>query len=271
MKKYLKFIIVFLVFLGACGLWYFMWQRVEESLNTAEFEAQIRCFDANGAHYLRLDNAGLRVYVPESDGADKSLCGAELGTQALNVAAGTISAPAYALKDYAYTGEYVPVQILNISGKYYAYELIGFQSLDSTPSIGTVLEAYGITGADAIAEITRTDAETGESRKLTDADDLDAVYQQLAGLGEPMTDAQAAQAYYDAFIAEYGETEQIVIEEGEVQTLDDDTYQKAMTFWGRDMYTLDIRLQSGIMLRGCIFAPVPGICSVYGNFALPKQ
>jgi len=271
MMKYLKIILVFLVFLGACSLWYIMWQRVEESVNTAEFEAQIRSFDANGAHYLRLDNAGLRAYAPETDGADKTLCGAELGSQTLNVTAGTITAPAYALKDYEYTGEYVPVEILHISGKYYAYELVGFQSLDGTPSIGKVLETYGITGADAIAEITETPAESGESRRITDAERIDAVWKQLSTLGDPLTEEQAAQAYYDAYVAEYGETEQLVIEDGEVQAQDDETYQKAMAFWGKEMYTLDIRLKSGLMLRGCIMAPVPGICSVYGNFALPKS
>lgn len=269
MKRYLKVGIVFLGLLAACFGWYFLWQRVETSISNAEFEAQIGSFEADGAYYTRLDADGLKAYLPDADAVDSSLCGDALGTQPFQINIGTVTAKAYALKGYAYSSACAPVKILDFSGKYYAYELVGFQSLDNQPTAQQVFAAYGANSADDLREITETDAETKQTKQHTDPDELALLYQMFSSLGAPVTDEQAAQAYYDVYVKEYGETEQLVIEDGEVRAKDEDTYNKAMKLWGKGMYTVDISFQNGLKLRGCVCAPEPGICGLYANYALP--
>ena len=270
MKKYLKFGLVFLALLAACYGWYFLWQRVERSISDAEFGSEISTFQANDAYYMRLDTDGLRAYLPDADGVSEALCGDPLGPQAFQISAGTVTGKAYTLKGYVYTSAAPPVEVVELSGKYYAYELVGFRSLDNSPTVQQVFEAYGITGADAIAEIAETDAETKKTAVYSDADTLAERYSLYRSLGAPMTDAQSAQAYYDAYVKEYGETEQLAIEEGEVRAKDEDTYEKAMSLWGKGMYTADISLKNGLKLRGCMCAPVPGIFGLYANYPMPE-
>ena len=271
MKKYLKVLIVLVLLLGFGGGWYLLWQKVQRSVEDAEFEAQISSFDAGGAHYQRLDADGLRAYLPDADGVTAKNCGLPLGTQALSVSVGTLSANAYVLADYAYTGASVPVRVLEIAGKYYAYELIGFTALDNMPTIDTVCEAYGIGSAADIAAITETTADTKEVREITDAGEIQAYYGKIRALSEPLTNAQTAQIYYDVYTAEYGETDKLEIADDAVNALDDETYEKAMSLWGEGMYTVDISLRNGLKLRGCICAPKTGIFSVYANYRMAAE
>lgn len=268
MKKYLKALIIFVLLLGVGGGWYLLWQKVQRSVEDAEFEAQISYFDAGGAHYQRLDAEGLAAYLPDAGEITAKNCGLPLGTQALSVSAGTLTANAYVLADYAYTGVNVPVRVLEIAGRYYAYELVGFSALDGMPTIGAVCEAYGIGSAADIAEITETVADTKEVREITDAGAIQAYYEKIAALSEPLTNAQTAQIYYDVYTAEYGETDKLEIADDTVNALDDETYEKAMSLWGEGMYTADISLKNGLKLRGCICAPKTGIFSVYANYRM---
>lgn len=271
MKKYWKYGIVFLLLLALGGGWYLLWNHLEETMEEAQYEMQFASFDADGAHYLRMDKDGLHAYLPDEDYVTARLCGESLGTQILATSVGTVAANAYTLKGYAYSGEHIPVRVLDVSGKYYAYELKGFRSLDGKPEIGAVCSAYGLNSAEDLAEVTETAAGTGEVRHITDAAELADYYSRITALGKPLTDAEAAKKYYDAYITEYGETDKLFIEEGTVKSEDDETYQHAMQFWGEGMYTAEISLKNGLKLRGCICSPNAGIFSVYANYEMNAE
>ena len=271
MKKYWKYGFVFLLLLALCGGWYLMWNYLEKTVEESQYEAQFATFDADGAHYLRMDKSGLHAYLPDVDYVTAELCGEPLGVQILSVSMGTMTANAYTLKGYEYSGENIPVRVLEISGKYYAYELTGFRSLDNTPEISAVCQAYGINSAEDIVEITETDAASKEVRSITDSAEIKAYYNRLLALGKPLNDAEAAKKYYEAYIAKYGETDDLYLENGSVQAKDDESYQHAMQFWGEGMYTADFSLKNGLKLRGCICAPNVGVFSVYANYEINEE
>ena len=73
-----------------------------------------------------------------------------------------------------------------------------------------------------------------------------------------------------AYTAEFGETDQIWFEDGTVKAANDAVYQEAMKFWTKDLRLVTIKLKNGYQLRDCIYAPVPGTFSVYGDYKITE-
>ena len=43
-----------------------------------------------------------------------------------------------------------------------------------------------------------------------------------------------------------------------------------MKFWTKDLRLVTIKLKNGYQLRDCIYAPVPGTFSVYGDYKITE-
>ena len=50
----------------------------------------------------------------------------------------------------------------------------------------------------------------------------------------------------------------------------DTVYQEAMEYWTQDLRLVTITLKNGLQLRDCIYAPVPGTFSVYGDYKITE-
>ena len=43
-----------------------------------------------------------------------------------------------------------------------------------------------------------------------------------------------------------------------------------MAYWNTDARMVTIRLKNGLLMRDCLYMPVPGIFAVYGNYRLTE-
>ena len=43
-----------------------------------------------------------------------------------------------------------------------------------------------------------------------------------------------------------------------------------MDFWTKDLRLVTIKLTNGLQLRDCIYAPVPGTFSIYGDYKITE-
>ena len=76
------------------------------------------------------------------------------------------------------------------------------------------------------------------------------------------------QAYYDAYVQQYPDSQGVTLENGALQFADDDSKQRAMTLWSDGMCLVSISLKNGLHLRELVYAPVPGFFAVYGIYRL---
>ncbi len=265
-KEHKGIIIVVALVLLLAGGWYYMWSRIAANMTLANYETGYEQFTFEGAHYLLCDSASLRSYLPDAAAADESLCGERIGEMSFPSSAGTVSCPLYACKAFGDAAP-CPLVIAERSGQYAAYELAGFASLDESPSAADVCAAYGIAGAETIEQIEVRDADGTLLEVITDAEALGDFCGKLTKLGADIGEAGLAKAYYDAYSAEYGETGKLTLAEGVIQYADDESYQQAMEFWCRGMCLMTIKLKSGLQLKNAVYAPVPGVFSLYGDYA----
>ena len=178
--------------------------------------------------------------------------------------------PLYACKPLADAGKENALILAERGGDYYAYELVGFPYLDDSPSIWAVCASYGIGAAEDLASVSVYDADGTPLYDIADADALSDFFDKFVKLGANLSDEEAAQAYYDAYVAAYGADEKLTLQNGNVEAADDEIYEKAMTLWSEGVCLVTIRLQNGLQLRDCIYAPVPGLFSVYGIYPITE-
>ena len=243
-----------------------LWSRISRSVGDAEQEDAFSQFVYSGAYYTLCDAEAVRAYVPEAESIGRSLCGTQLGDISIPTPAGAEVCPLYACKALEDAGKEHGLLLLERSGGISAYELTGFQVLDADPSIWAVCAAYGIGAGKDFESVTVRDTDGTELMQITDRDALDVFFRKFAALGENLSDDEAAVFYRDAYIAEYGDDGRITVENGKASAADDETYNKAMELWSRGVSVVDIRLNNGLQLRGCLYAPQTGLFTVYGIY-----
>lgn len=253
---------------GAC--WYLFWNQLGNRVEDAAYDAAFENLVFDGAYYQISTLETAQLYLPEMQTVNSALCGSRLGELSFPTQYGTVTCPIYACKPLEDAGKQNALVILEREAGYSVYELVGFQYLDESPSIWAVCASYGIGAASDLESVTVSDMDDNVLATYTDADALSDFFDRFVKLGENLSDEAQSQLYYDAYIAEYGENENLVLENGTVETKDDQTYQQAMALWTTDLRIVDIRLRNGLQLRGCMYAPVPKVFSVYGSYQITE-
>ena len=257
------------ILLLGCG-WMLLWQHLGHQVSRAAYDAAYEQIAFDGAYYAQCDTETVQLYLPEVTEISRKLCGEQLGSLSFPSENGTVSCPLYACKPLEDAGKKRAVLLMEREGKLLTYELSGFQYLDGEPDIWAVCASYGIGYPEDFASVTLYDKEGSELETITDPDALSDFYDKFLKLGEDLGDAGTAQAYYDAYIRKFGKNGKMRLEDGTVKAADDAAYQEAMEYWTEDLRTVTIRMKNGLMLRNCIYAPVPGIFSVYGDYAITE-
>ncbi len=274
MKEFLKknkaVILFTAVLLLIVGGWLLFWGHLGKQVEKAAYQSAYEQLVFGGAYYAQCDLDILQEYLPDVQQIDESLLGEQLGELSFPSADGMVICPLYACKPMQDAGKKNAVVLLKQTDDIFPYELSGFQYLDEQTSIWAVCASYGIGyGSDLEAVIVK-DADGKLLDTITDSDKLDQFVKQFLSLGEDIGEAGQAQAYYDAYTAEFGKTDQIWLENGTVKAADDAAYQKAMEFWTQDLRLITIKLKNGYQLRNCIYTPIPKTFSVYGDYAFTE-
>lgn len=261
-----KTVIVSALMLAALLLWVIAWQIVGDRMEQTATDMQYSHFTYSGAIYARCPDAA-NIYQLHLTGKLDD-CGEPVGTVQFTVDGVTVHKEAYRVKGEETHAVAEPVLLISHDEKCTPYELVGFTALNKSPSIGAVCEAYGIQSAEDIASVTVYDADGSVVQNLTAAEALQPFYEKLVALGADLGAAGQAQAYYDAYIAKYGNSDGITLKDGTIETADNETYQQAMELWGAGMCTVTMELQNGLRLADMVYAPVPKVFQVYGYYAI---
>ena len=261
-------LLIAVLFLLLAAVWYGIWNRLGSVLGRSRDQAAFNTFTYEGAYYAKCDLAALRCYLPDAAQIDGSLCGEELGALTIPTKQGEQHCPLYAEKDFPEADPAYPLLVLAHDGTYSVYECAGFASLDESPSVYAVCAAYGIGAGSSIAEVRVSDSDGTLISAITGQDDLERFFQGLLKLGDDIGEEGLANAYRDAYTEACGDDGKVTVENGRVRTADDETYQKAMKLWSEGICTVDIRLQNGLQLRGAVYAPVPAVFSLYGDYRI---
>lgn len=268
-KNKVIFILLGVFILIAAG-WLLLWSRLGRTMEQAAYEANYEQLVYSGAYYHQCDLGVVQEYLADVTAIDDALCGEELGTLSFPSESGTANCPLYACKPLTDAGKKNALVLLKRESGLVPYELIGFQYLDDDPSIWAVCASYGLGRASDLESVTVTDADGSNSETITDAEQLSAFYDKFVKLGEDLGAAGQAQAYYDAYTAKFGETGTVYLEDNTVKAVNDAAYQEAMDYWTEGMRLVTIRAKNGYQLRGCVYAPVPAVFSVYGDYAVTE-
>ena len=258
------------VILLGCG-WLLLWMHLGDQVQLASYDSAYEQLSFDGAYYAQCDLQTVQLYLPDVTKIDKSLCGRQLGTLNFPSENGTVSCPLYACKPLEDAGKKRAVILLERDGAWLSYELSGFQYLDGTPDIWAVCASYGIGYPEDFASVTVSDRDGNLLETITDADKLSDFYDKFLKLGEDLGNAGTAQAYYDAYIRKFGDDGKVWLADGTVEAADDEAYAAAMEYWTEGLLNVEIRMKNGLMLRNCIYAPVPGVFSVYGDYAITES
>ena len=251
--------------------WLLLWQHLGNQVSRAALDAAYDQIAFDRAYYAKCDLETVQLYLPDANAIGKALCGAQLGTLSFPAEEGTVSCPVYACKELEEAGKKRAVIFLERGSELLAYELSGFQYLDGEPDIWAVCASYGIGMPEDFESVTVCDQEGQILETIRDAEGLSAFYDKFVKLGEDLGKEGTAKAYYRAYTEKFGDTGRIYLQNGEIEAADDDTYNEAMTYWTEDLRMVTIRLSNGLMLRNCIYAPVPGVFSVYGDYAITES
>ena len=270
LKKHLGIIFLVAAILLFAGGWLFVWNRIGNQMTKAAFRSVYDTLTFDGAHYVRCDLETVRAYLPDTEAISRDLCGDELGTLSFPSETGSVSCPLYACKPLADASKQNAIVLLEQEEGLSAYELSGFQYLDEQTSIWAVCASYGIGYPENIESVIVKDKEGNLLETISEPEALSEFFDRLLKLGEDIGEAGIAEAYYNAYTAEFGETDQIWLEDNTVKAKDDAVYQEAMDFWTKDLRLVTIKLTNGLQLRDCIYAPVPGTFSIYGDYKITE-
>lgn len=266
-----KGLFIFLgILLVVIGGWFLLWQHLGKQVENAAYEASYEQLIYSGAYYHQCDLAAVQAYLPDVTAIEDALCGEELGTLSFPSENGMVSCPLYACKPLNDAGKKNALVLLKRTEQLVPYELIGFQYLDDDPSIWAVCASYGLGRASDLESVTVTDKDGGNAKTITDEKELAAFYDKFVKLGEDLGRAGQAKAYYDAYIAKFGENGKVYLEDDTVKAVDDAAYQEALEYWTQELRMVTIRVKNGYQLRDCIYAPIPAVFSVYGDYAVTE-
>ena len=269
-KAHWKIILVIGLFALFAGAWFLIWNRVGNQVEQAAYRSVYDTLTFDGAYYQKCELQTVQDYVPDAAEIGEALCGEELGTLQFPSENGTVTCPLYACKPLEDAGKERGIVLLKGQEGYLAYELSGFSYLDDAPSVWAVCASYGIGAAEDIESLTLCDAEGSLLETVTDRDRIRDFFDRLVKLGDCLTDAELAQAYYDSYTAKFGDDGTLEIRDGKLQAKSDEAFSAAMTFWNTDVRMVTLKLKNGLLMRDCLYAPVPGIFAVYGNYRLTE-
>ena len=270
LKKHIAIIIILAVFLLFAVGWLIVWHRIDNQMTQAAYRSVYETLSFEGAHYVQCDLQTVQAYLPDTEAVTKELCGGELGELSFPSETGTVTCPLYACKTLQDAGKKNAIVLLEQQDGIRAYELTGFQYLDKQTSIWAVCSSYGIGYPEDIESVTVKDKEGNLLETITDSEALSGFFDQLLKLGEDIGEEGIAQAYYDSYTEKFGKTDQVWLEDGTVKAENDAVYQEAMEYWTQDLRLVTIKLTNGLQLRDCIYAPVPGTFSIYGDYKITE-
>ncbi|MBR5722788.1 MAG: hypothetical protein IKX57_04100 [Oscillospiraceae bacterium] len=274
MKAFWKHHWKLLLGLGAvllfAGAWLLIWHRVGRQVEQAAYKSVYDTLTFDGAYYQKCSQETVRDYVPEAEEIGEALCGSELGVLQFPSETGTVECPLYACKPLEDAEKERGIVLLKGQDGYMAYELSGFRYLDESPSVWAVCASYGIGKAADIESLTVKDADGNVLETVTDSKALSDFFDKLVKLGDCLTDEDLAQIYYDVYTAEFGDDGVLTLKDGRLKARDDDSFAAAADFWNRDVKLVTIRLKNGLLMRDCMYMPVPGVFAVYGNYRVTE-
>lgn len=251
-------------------LWIFVWQRVGKELADAGQNAYYTGFTHNGAIYALCDTDFIKETYDLTLTGTSADCGSSLERAQFEVDGVTVYCPLYRVKALEQQSLADAVVLVERDDVYYTYELAGFTALNQSPSVTAVCRAYGIGSGSDLKSVAVYDADGAMIQNLTDAEELAVFYEKFAALGEDIGAAGQSQAYYDAYVAKYGESDALSLADGMITTADDETYEQAMSLWGTGMCTVTITMKNGLRLADMVYAPVPQVFQVYGYYAITE-
>lgn len=252
------------------GGWLLLWRYVGGQVEQAAYSAAYEQLSFDGAYYAQCNLETVQLYVPEAESIGRALCGEQLGELSFPSESGVVICPLYACKPLEEAGKRRAIVLLEREGTLLPYELAGFQYLDGNPNIWAVCASYGIGFPENFESVTLADADGNVQETLTDADALSDFYDKFLKLGEDLGEEGLAQAYYDAYVEHFGESDEIRLANGTVEAVSEEAYEEAMAYWTEGLLLVTIRLDNGLQLRNCIYAPVPKVFSVYGDYAVTE-
>lgn len=270
-KEHWKIVLAVGLFLLFAGGWFLIWNRVGNQVEQAAYRSVYDTLTFDGAYYHKCELATVQDYVPSASEIGEALCGEELGTLQFPSETGTETCPLYACKPLEDAEQARSILLLKGQEGYLAYELSGFSYLDDSPSIWAVCASYGIGAAEDIESLTLADADGNLLETVTDRAQIKDFFDKLVKLGDCLTDEELALAYYDSYTAKYGDDGTLEIKDGKLQAKDNKAFSAAMDYWNTDVRMVTLRLKNGLLMRDCLYAPVPGIFAVYGNYRLTES
>lgn len=269
-KEHRKFLIGATLLLLFIGAWVLIWHRVGHQVEQAAYRSVYDTLTFDGAYYQKCGLETVQDYVPEAAEIGAALCGEELGMLQFPSEEGTVECPLYACKALEDAGKERGIVLLKGQEGYLAYELSGFRYLDDAPSVWAVCSSYGIGKAEDIESLTVKDADGNLLETVTDSADLKAFFDRFVKLGDCLSDEELTGLYYDSYTAEFGDDGKLSVRDGKLQAENDEALSAAMAYWNTDARMVTIRLKNGLLMRDCLYMPVPGIFAVYGNYRLTE-
>lgn len=269
-KEHKKFLIGTAAVLLFAAAWLLIWNRVGRQVEQAAYQSVYDTLTFDGAYYQKCTLETVQDYLPEVQQIGAELCGSELGMLQFPSENGTAECPLYACKPLEDAEKERGIVLLKGQDGYMAYELSGFRYLDDSPSVWAVCASYGIGKASDIESLTVKDADGNMLETVTDSKALSDFFNKLVKLGDCLTDEALAQIYYDAYTAEFGDDGVLTITDGRLKAKDDASFAAAAEYWNRDLKLVTIRLKNGLLMRDCMYIPVPGVFAVYGNYRVTE-
>lgn len=269
-KEHWKFLLGMTLLLLFIGAWLLIWHRVGHQVEQAAYRSVYDTLTFDGAYYKKCELETVQDYVPEAEAIGESLCGEELGMLQFPSEDGTAECPLYACKALEEAGKARGIVLLKGQEGYLAYELSGFKYLDESPSVWAVCASYGIGKAEDIESLSISDADGDPLETVTDSAALKAFFDRFVRLGECLTDEALAKAYYDSYTEKFGDDGKLEIKDGRLLAKNDEDLAAAAEYWNTGARIVTIRLKNGLIMRDCLYMPVPGIFAVYGNYQLTE-
>ena len=263
-KTALRFGIAVVVILLLAGSYLLLWRHIGNTMEQAQHDAAYAQFTLGDAVYEECDLSVVQMYAPEITEITKEICGTDAGKATFSDAEYPLCRLA-ALED---AGKKDGILLMEYGEKLRCYELTGFTALADAPSIADVCEAYEIGSAEDIVSVTIAEADGTKIDEMTEKADIAAFYDKLTALGDCLSEAEQAKAYYDAYEEKYGKTDDFTLEGATLTPNSDTAKEQGYALWGDGICIVGIRLANGLQICDMVYAPVPKLVTVFGCYRL---
>ena len=263
-KTAVRFGIAVVVILLLAGSYLLLWRHIGNTMVQAKQDAAYAQFTLDDAVYEECDLSIVQLYVPEITEITKEICGSDAGNAVFSDA----EFPLCRLAALESAGKQDGILLMEYGEKLRCYELTGFTTLADAPSISVVCDAYGIKSAADIEAVTIAEADGTKIDEMTEESDIASFYEKFAALGDCLSEAEQAKAYYDAYEEKYGDTDDFTLEGGSLTANSQQAEEQGYTLWGDGVCIVGIRLANGLQICNMVYAPVPKLVTVFGCYRL---